>query len=312
MSHCTALRRRAPDQVDAWLHRYEPRTVSTAVWHGQLRDFVVPAVIDLQPMGLSAAATTVRVLTQIAAWCLSQGMRLNWETILDPDTVERFISVGIRHDRSRGTYRARLRHLGPLLTKKAPWEPRPEAVNRRQVSAPYSTAELEQLWDDALHQSTPARLRAGQALIALGAGAGLDGRWSTRVLAEDVICRGPVVLVRVGGPAARRVPVLARWEHVVVKLAATAGDQFLVGGKSLSRNRAGNLAGDFKVGLGHPALSGARLRATWLLHHLTAGTRIPELAAAAGLQGVTVLSDLLPYVPRLEDAEAARMLRGER
>ncbi|MGH2717801.1 MAG: hypothetical protein ACRDJU_04395 [Actinomycetota bacterium] len=261
---------------------------------------------------MSAAATNVRVLTQIAAWCLSQGMPLKWETVLDPDTVERFVSVGIKHDRSRGTYRARLRHLGPLLTRKAPWEPRAEAVNRRQVSVPYSAAELDQLWDDALNQSTPGRLRAGQALIALGAGAGLDGRWSTRVSGQDVICRGPVVLVRVGEPAARVVPVLARWEEVVVKIAATAGGQFLVGGRSLSRKRAGNLAGDFQLGRGHPALSGGRLRATWLLHHLRVGTRIPELAAAGGLQGVTVLSDLLSYVPRLDDDAAARMLRGER
>ena len=187
-----------------------------------------------------------------------------------------------------------------------------ESVNRRQVSTPYSADELEQLWDDALHQSTPARHRAGQALIALGAGAGLDGRWSTRVGAEDVVCQGPLVLERVGEPAARVVPVLARWEEVVVKLAASAGDQYLVGGRSQSKNRAGNLAGAFQVGRGHPPLSGARLRASWLLHTKAAGTRLPELADAAGLQGVTVLSDLLSYVTRHDAAEAARMLRGER
>jgi hypothetical protein len=40
------------------------------------------------------------------------------------------------------------------------------------------------------------------------------------------------------------------------------------------------------------------------------GTRLPELARAAGLQGVTVLSDLLEFVPALSDDDALVALRG--
>jgi hypothetical protein len=42
------------------------------------------------------------------------------------------------------------------------------------------------------------------------------------------------------------------------------------------------------------------------------GTRLPELAGAAGLGGVTVLSDLLANVPALGENEAAEILRGQR
>jgi hypothetical protein len=42
------------------------------------------------------------------------------------------------------------------------------------------------------------------------------------------------------------------------------------------------------------------------------GTRLPELARAAGLQGVTVLSDLLAFVPALGEDEALAVLRGSR
>ncbi len=157
---------------------------------------------------------------------------------------------------------------------------------------------------------TPARLRAAQALIALGAGAGLDGRWSTLVAAKDVSRRDGIVYVRVGEPAARVVPVLARWEHVVLQLAESAGDEFLVGGRSLAINRAGDLARKFVVGHGHPKLSAPRLRSTWLVHHLTARTRLPELAQAAGMVGVTVLSDLLREVVPLPDEQAAMILRS--
>jgi len=108
------------------------------------------------------------------------------------------------------------------------------------------------------------------------------------------------------------VPVLARWEHFILELAESAGDEFLVGGRSLAINRAGDLARKFVVGHGHPKLSAPRLRSTWLVHHLTIGTRLPELARAAGMAGVSVLSDLLPNVAPMAEEQAAVMLRGDR
>ena len=120
------------------------------------------------------------------------------------------------------------------------------------------------------------------------------------------------MLVRVGEPAARVVPMLVRWEDEVLDLAATAGDEFLVGGRSTARNRTGALAASLVVAHGHPKFSASRLRSTWLVTHLAVGTRLPELARAAGLQGVTVLSDLLEFVPALDGVHAVEMLRGVR
>jgi hypothetical protein len=103
---------------------------------------------------------------------------------------------------------------------------------------------------------------------------------------------------------------LAAWEEEVWDLAISAGEDFLVGGRSTARNRAGALAASFVVPLGHPRLSAPRLRSTWLVTHLALGTRLPELAHAAGMQGVTVLSDLLRFVPALDEGETLTMLRG--
>ena len=83
----------------------------------------------------------------------------------------------------------------------------------------------------------------------------------------------------------------------VLDLARTAGGEYLVGGYSTSRNRASALTASLVVPPGHPKLSCARLRSTWLLSHLIEGTRLPELASAAGLRGITVLSDLLAQCP---------------
>ena len=297
-------------EVECWLEQYEPRHVSGEAWHGYLRAFVVPAVRRLAPAGPAIAGRNARVLTRISAWCFEQGLPLDPEVVLDPDTVERFTMFGLADDPSRGTYRADLRRIGPKLTAKAPWEPRPKAATRRQVATPYLSEELAALRHDATHQATPARRRAAMALLALGAGTGLDGRWATRVRAEDVNSQRDVVFVRVGEPSARLVPVLAHYEAELVDLAATAEDKFLVGGNSLARNRAGELASRIEVSHATPRLSASRLRSTWLVHHLSLGTRLPELVAAAGLSGATVLSDLVEYVPPLATEEAHRLLRG--
>jgi hypothetical protein len=115
----------------------------------------------------------------------------------------------LAEDPSRATYRATLRRVGPLLTKKAPWEAKSAPVGRRSVALPYTDRELESLRVAATAQPTPGKVRAARALLALGAGAGLDGRWVANVTADDVSERQGIVLVRVAEPAARVVPVLA-------------------------------------------------------------------------------------------------------
>jgi hypothetical protein len=277
-----------------------------------VRPFVVDSAERLALDGSAGALRAMRVLARLAAWAVGEGLPLDAEVVLDPDTVERFIAVGLADDRSRATYRAVLRRIGPLLTKRAPWEARPATVARRQVAPPYGLRELDGLRTAALTQPTPGRARAARALLALGAGAGLDGRWVAWVAAHHVTEFDGTVLVRVGEPVARVVPVLAGWEREVLDLAATAGGEFLVGGRSTARNRAGALTASLVVGNGAPRFSASRLRSTWLVTHLAMGTRLPELALAAGLQGATVLSDLLPFVPAVDDDEALAMLRAAR
>jgi hypothetical protein len=307
----TGAARHSRDALD-WLEHYRPDEVNPARLP-ELRRFVWDCVCRLGWEGDSASAWRVlRELARISSWAVGDGVPLDAEVVFDPATVERFIAVGLAGDPSRATYRAVLRRVGPQLTSRAPWQPRPATVARRQVAPPYTQVEFEQLKADAMKQSTASRLRAARALLALGAGAGLDGRWVARVGSGDVLRVGGAVLVSVGEPAARRVPVLGEWEDEVLDLAATAGREFLVGGYSVSKNRAGAIAAWLDVGQSHPRFSAPRLRSTWLITHLTLGTRLPELARAAGLQGVTVLSDLLRYVPALDEAGALNMLRAER
>jgi hypothetical protein len=297
-------------EVALWLERYTPRSIPRSLWEATLRPIVVPALIDLKPKGIASGQIYAWALTRLLVWALGEHLPFDLETLLDPDTVERFCSEGLKDVRSRGQYRTYLRFIGPKLTKKAPWEPRPVPMGHRQVVRPHPPEELAAIRQDAYAQSSPTRRRSAVAIVALGAGAGLDGRWSPKVRGTDVERDGEAVLVRVGPPVPRQVPVLAEFEQDLLGLAEEAGDGLLIGGQSTSKNRASALARRFEVGHGHPALNASRLRATWLVHHLTVGTRLPELAAAAGLQGTGLFSDLLAFVPALPEEEARRMLRG--
>jgi hypothetical protein len=180
----------------------------------------------------------------------------------------------------------------------------------RDVAPPYTRDEVELLKVDAVHQPTAARGRAFRAFLALGLGAGLDGRWVGSVEAADVVRRHGMVAVRVGPPAPRFVVVRAQWEVEVLALAHSAGSDWLMGGRSTTRQRVADKTKRLVVPSTHPALSPSRLRSTWLLEHLEAGTRLLELARAAGFEGLTTLTDLLPCVTALDEQEAAQLLRG--
>lgn len=180
----------------------------------------------------------------------------------------------------------------------------------RKVAPPYTSAEMRSLLQDARRQSTPARRRAAIALSLVGAGAGLDGRWARKVRGTDVHKAGGVVLVRVGAPRPREVPVLTEYEDELLALAAEAGDEYLVGGHTTHRNRTNEIVARFEDGHNHPKLEPKRLRSTWIVTHLTLGTRLPELLAAAGTSRIETFDELLRYVPPMERGAAERMLRG--
>jgi hypothetical protein len=296
--------------IERRIEAYVPRDIPTPVWEGKLRPFVIPTLHAAAPVGMAAMERFARVLTLIAAWCLKEGIPLDIEVVLDPDTVERFCSKGLKKTASRSSYRATLRKLGRELTTTAPWEPRPEPMPARLPAPPYSETELAALIGDTIRQSTAGRRRKAQALIVLGVGAGLDGRWARKVRGIDVVRLGWGVGVKVGAPSPRVVPVLAAYEEEIVRLTEQAGDEYLVGGRTTHRNRTNEIAARFEEGHNHPKLSSPRLRSTWIVTHLTLGTRLPELLAAAGTTRIETFDALLRYVPEMDPSKALDMLRG--
>ena len=153
------------------------------------------------------------------------------------------------------------------------------------MAPPYTPLELEL---SALMRLSSPRKRARkrrERSWPWALGAGLDGRWVTQVRAVTCRVDGDVVVVTVGGPSARTVPVLRLWEDEVLSWPPLPVTSFSLGAARPRRNRASSLTASLVVPPGHPRLSAARLRSTWLLWHLKAGTRLPELAVGGGSPG---------------------------
>ncbi len=206
-----------PD-FEQWLRSYRPRVVRPEQWDGPVQSFVVDSLRRLAPHGRGTASRFAAVLVQHAVWCVEQGLELNPEVALDPQTVERFIGSLVANPRSRATYRADLRRIGPSLTRLAPWEPPAPRLTGRVVSPPYSTAELASLRRDLEAQPSETICRAALAVYIVGLAVGLDGRWTPHLRGTDVTQNAAGVSLAVLGPCPRVVPARAELEDELMTI----------------------------------------------------------------------------------------------
>lgn len=72
-----------------------------------------------------------------------------------------------------------------------------------------------------------------------------------------------------------------------------------------------NLIGNFvdKTGPGRVRANAQRMRSTWIVTHLTAGTPVKALVEAAGVDSLEALTRFLRFVPELDTTVARRALR---
>jgi hypothetical protein len=78
-------------RTEKWLELYRPLRVTPDVWV-VARPFVVESATGLGLAGGAGAMRVVRVLARLAAWAVGEGLALDPDVVLDPDTVERFIA----------------------------------------------------------------------------------------------------------------------------------------------------------------------------------------------------------------------------
>lgn len=149
-----------------------------------------------------------------------------------------------------------------------------------------------------MRQGRAARRRDALVLLALGLGAGLATRELLAVRSTDFDWRDEVLHVTVWDSRSRLVPVLPHWTAPLLDvLNENEPDRwaFRPGRQGV---RAAQVT-DFLHRGQQTALDvrPARMRTTWLLAHLRAGTAPRDLLRIAGLENLAALDRITQFLP---------------
>lgn len=296
-------------QRTAWtIERYAPRSVSEAAGA-----FAREVVGRAAPECPARARALLFAASRLAAFGQSVGSELRAEALLCEVAIERFILCGTAglSPASVRTMRTNLRALARSLERFP--EPRPAALPRERAKAPYAPAEIDGYLRLAEAQSTQARRMRACVLICLGAGAGIVSGELRYIRGVDVIEAHGGVLVHLGAPApprARIVPVLCRYQELLLAGARFAGEGLIIGGRDPGRrNLTDALAGALSADPSLPRLQAGRLRSTWLCEAAQL-IGLQAFMAAAGVTCSQRLGDIACSVPALSQAETVALLGG--
>lgn len=272
--------------------------------------FARSTVAMVAPASPTRAKSLLWACARLGAFGISVGLELVPEECLHPSVIERFIVIGTNgcSPAARRTLRTNLRFVATRIERGSC--PSPTPLPRERAKSPYGEAEITSYLALADAQPTVARRRRATGLICLGAGAGLMGAALRHVRGTDVTCRSGGVVVTVGGAHPRVVPVLARYQALLIAAASFAGESFVIGGVDPARkNVTTPLISSLAGGVDLPRLSTARLRASWLA---TCADQLGLKAfmEAAGITCSQRLGDLVSELPVLDETEAVALLGG--
>jgi integrase len=287
------------------ISQWRPKSVPPEAAH-----FARATVAAAGPATKARAKALLFAASRLGAFALGAGLELRPEVVFCPAVVERFIvaNAKVLSGPTRRTLRTNCRALGRAL--EAYPSPAPVPLPRERAKAPYTAREISAYLALADAQPTPARRNKANALICLGAGAGLAGADLRALRGSDVMARSGGVVVAVRGRRARTVPVLARYHGRLLSCAAVGAEELLVGGSSpLRRNVTTPVVGSLAGGEGLPRLEVARLRATWLAEVADA-IGLPAFMGAAGVSCSQRLGDIVAGLPRTSEEAAVAWLGG--
>lgn len=280
-----------------------------------IAEFVRAAVTDCDCRTPYTARDLLIASSRHVHWCVfTAGLPLDTAVVFHRDTIAEYAAFGCPQMAlgSVGNMRSRLLRMSELLLPPAARTSRLVALPASPPKAPYADRDRVALRSWATGQATQYKVVNCHVLLALGMGAGLSSTEVGDVRAGHLHCDADGVLVEVVGKRARFVPVLAEWEPVLMDVAAAAMRPDLYAfmprrGKN-SRNLVPNFVDKSNIGRVRPSLQ--RMRVTWIVTHLAAGSPAKALVAAAGVDSLEALTRYLRFVPDVDVADYRAAFRA--
>lgn len=295
---------------------YHPATIPTTAWN-RIADFTRTAATDTQNHHghrfntrdlMGAIAHHVHWVNDVA--CLP----LDRAVVFHREVIEDYIAHGTPTlgPGSRTTRRSFLLRTAEAVLPPETRVARLHPHHKDAPARPYSEFEQRALRSWAVGQTTAQRRMDCHTILALGLGAGLGSADMMSLHVEQIDADEQGVMIHVTRPGAvRDVPVLAAWEQPLINVLAARGlDDWVLGPSRTGMNK-NWLANFLKRTLPERgvAVEVARLRNTWLVHHISTGTPLGPLAAAAGLETFRTIEKVLRYVPQSSHVQARASMR---
>jgi hypothetical protein len=242
---------------------------------------------------------------------------------LDPDPVrlltrrniERFTRTALDEytPASRGNMRSRLLRMSERILDPDDRAVRLAALAPADPLRPYGKTEITALHSWAEAQVSPVRRRNAIILLALGFGAGLSAAEIAEARTADARDTGELLQIVVRGKRPRTIPVIYRWadELRATGILTQPADSYL-----FRNQRATTWPNVISSWLdqgrkpGPVWLQPQRMRSTWIVTHLTAGTNVRLLVRAAGVDSLEAFTRYLDFVDEPDLDTATRQLTG--
>jgi integrase len=296
----------SPQPAAARIAGYRPSSASP-----QAAAFARAVVQQAAPATPARAKSLLWAAAKLADFAIAAGLDPVPEACLHPSVIERFTAgaPGLSGP-ARRTLRTNLRFIArravPALN------PVTAPLPRERSKAPYSQAEIAACLALADAQPTLARRMRATGLICPGAGAGLIRADLRQVRGSDVTCRSGGVVVQVRGRVPRVVPVLSRYQDLLLASADFAGPHLIAGGRGPSRREVTTpLLCSLAGGTDLPRLDISRLRASWL-RDCAERIGLATFMHAAGITCSQRLGDLIAALEPPGEAAAVALLGGTR
>ena len=304
---------RPEDSVSDAIARFTPAKVSAAQW-SRIGPVVRSSVEKAEPTCVYGARALLTTVTQLALWADTLGQPIEPSELFMPDVLDRFAQEGCSHlaPGTRLNYRRHLRAVGAAVLGPEHYPPRPLPLYRPDPLRPYTAREVTALTAWCRGLPTDRFRDNASGVVAIGFGAGLTSQEMCRLVGTDVAVDCDAVVVNLIGRTARSVPVIDRWAEAVHARSLEVGSRpFLFPERTkVSRHQLPNFLERCPSG-DAPELNTLRLRISWMVSHLSAGTHLSVIAEAAGVAAAQV-AKYLPFAERLDSDEARRQLRQAR
>ncbi len=290
---------------------FHPARLPADRWES-VREFVADVVREAAP--LATPRTTLRymhITSRFVDWAVNDAqLPMDVHKLFDYRLINLFVQTELNDvaPATRGTYRTTLVELARRHDVYVP-EGGLASWPRSNPSRPYTGREVTTLVNWAANQDSSYRRHNASVLLSAGLGAGVKNVELAWLTVGDVLVEPnhSSVLRITAGECPRLVSVLPEWTQpleMLVRKHEAHEYAFRPGGQARDNKNLIDLFVERTATKVRPTLR--RMRATWLVTHLSARTPIDELVRIAGVQDMKALFRFLPFVPGVTNLDDAR------